>query len=97
MRRQQRKQSWRPFIRTLLAGKVVLVTGGATGIGAAIVRHFARQKSTVIFFDINDEAGTGLALELSGERLAANFLHVDLTDEASARTSQHYIVDGGWV
>ena len=57
----------------------------------------ARQKSTVIFFDINDEAGTGLALELSGERLAANFLHVDLTDEASARTSQHFIVDGGWV
>ena len=57
-----------------LAGKVVLVTGGATGIGAAIVRHFARQKSAVIFFDINDEAGTGLrARALSGERLAAQF------------------------
>jgi NAD(P)-dependent dehydrogenase (short-subunit alcohol dehydrogenase family) len=29
-----------------LAGQVVLITGGASGIGEAIVRHFARQKST---------------------------------------------------
>ena len=32
-----------------LAGEVVLVTGGASGIGEAIVRGFARQKSTVVF------------------------------------------------
>ena len=51
-----------------LAGKVVLVTGGASGIGAAIARHFARQTSTVVFFDINDEAGVRLAQELSGQK-----------------------------
>jgi D-xylose 1-dehydrogenase len=68
-----------------LAGKVVLVTGGASGIGAAIVRHFARQKSTVVFFDIKDEAGIGLARELSGSGLAAHFQHVDLTDIAALR------------
>ena len=31
-----------------LAGKVVLVTGGASGVGEAIVRGFARQRSTVV-------------------------------------------------
>jgi D-xylose 1-dehydrogenase len=68
-----------------LAGKVVLVTGGASGIGAAIVRVFARQKSTVVFFDINEEAGKGLSRELSGQGLAGYFQHVDLTDIPALR------------
>jgi NAD(P)-dependent dehydrogenase (short-subunit alcohol dehydrogenase family) len=68
-----------------LAGKVVLVTGGASGIGAAIVRAFARQKSTVVLFDINEEAGMGLSRELSGEGLAAYFQRVDLTDIPALR------------
>ncbi|MBV9565268.1 MAG: SDR family oxidoreductase [Bradyrhizobium sp.] len=68
-----------------LAGKVVLVTGGASGIGAAITRHFARQKSTVVFFDIKTEEGTRLARELSGEGLSAHFYTVDLTDIAALR------------
>ena len=41
-----------------LAGKVVLVTGGASGIGEAIVRRFAQQKSIVVFFDIKVEEGS---------------------------------------
>jgi NAD(P)-dependent dehydrogenase (short-subunit alcohol dehydrogenase family) len=68
-----------------LAGKVVLVTGGASGIGAAIVRAFARQKSTVVLFDINEEAGMGLSRELSGQGLAAYFQRVDLTDIPALR------------
>src|SRR5687768_17467152 len=35
-----------------LAGKTVLVTGGGSGIGEAIVRRFAQQKSKVAFIDI---------------------------------------------
>jgi D-xylose 1-dehydrogenase len=68
-----------------LAGKVVLVTGGASGIGAAIVHHFARQKSTVMFFDIKADEGIRLARALSGEGLAAYFQRVDLTDIAGLR------------
>jgi NAD(P)-dependent dehydrogenase (short-subunit alcohol dehydrogenase family) len=68
-----------------LAGKVVLVTGGASGIGAAIVRVFARQNSTVVLFDINEEAGMGLSRELSGQGLAAYFQRVDLTDIPALR------------
>ncbi len=68
-----------------LAGKVVLVTGGASGIGEAIVRRFAEQKSVVVFFDIKTEEGTRLAGELKGKGLAAHFYDVDLTDIAALR------------
>src|ERR1700749_3610087 len=68
-----------------LAGKVVLVTGGASGIGEAIVRRFAQQKSVVVFFDIKVDEGNRLARELSGEGLSAHFLSVDLTDITALR------------
>jgi len=68
-----------------LAGKVVLVTGGASGIGEAIVRRFAQQKSIVVFFDIKVEDGTRLARELSGDGHSAHFQKVDLTDITALR------------
>jgi NAD(P)-dependent dehydrogenase (short-subunit alcohol dehydrogenase family) len=74
-------------IYTDLAGKVVLVTGGASGIGEAIVRRFAEQKSTVVFFDIKAEEGASLARELIGQGLAAYFQKVDLTDIAALRAA----------
>jgi D-xylose 1-dehydrogenase len=43
-----------------LVGCAVLVTGGATGIGASIVAHFVRQGSRVAFFDVQDEAAAQL-------------------------------------
>ncbi|WP_315719961.1 MULTISPECIES: SDR family NAD(P)-dependent oxidoreductase [unclassified Bradyrhizobium] len=68
-----------------LAHKVVLVTGGASGIGAATVRRFAQQRSTVVFFDIKADEGRGLERELSGQGLSAHFQCVDLTDIAALR------------
>ncbi|RDJ21739.1 SDR family NAD(P)-dependent oxidoreductase [Bosea caraganae] len=68
-----------------LAGKVVLVTGGASGIGASICRHFARQQAKIIFFDINRAAGEALAGELTAAGSSAHFQHVDLTDIAALR------------
>ncbi len=59
-----------------LASKVVLVTGGATGIGEAIVRRFALQGSRVAFLDIKDAEGAALASEL-GETV--RYEHADLT------------------
>lgn len=59
-----------------LSGKVVLVTGGASGIGAAHVRAFDRSGSRVAFLDRQEEAGRALAAEMPG----AMFLPCDLTD-----------------
>ena len=47
-----------------LANKVVIITGGASGIGASIVEQFVMQKSTVAFIDIEEEAGMSLANSL---------------------------------
>lgn len=58
--------------------KNVLVTGGAAGIGAAVVRAFHREGAHVFFCDVNQRAGAKLALEL-GER--GTFQRVDLTRE----------------
>jgi NAD(P)-dependent dehydrogenase (short-subunit alcohol dehydrogenase family) len=67
-----------------LAGKTVLITGGATGIGAAFVEHFFDQGAKVAFFDIDTDAGEALADQLGADlpegRHRPMFLHVDLTD-----------------
>jgi NAD(P)-dependent dehydrogenase (short-subunit alcohol dehydrogenase family) len=63
-----------------LSGRVVLVTGGATGIGAAHVRAFAENGAKVAFLDIQDEAGAALAAELRQDGTSATFVHCDLLD-----------------
>lgn len=65
-----------------LAGKTVLITGGASGIGEAIVRRFAAQGSCVGFLDINDAAGEALAAELGGD---VRYIHADLTNIPALR------------
>ncbi|MBU8541019.1 SDR family NAD(P)-dependent oxidoreductase [Falsiroseomonas tokyonensis] len=63
-----------------LAGKVVLVTGGASGIGAEIVAQFAQQEARVAFLDFDDAGGRRVAAETG-----ALFLHCDLRDIAALR------------
>jgi NAD(P)-dependent dehydrogenase (short-subunit alcohol dehydrogenase family) len=65
-----------------LEGRRVLVTGGASGIGAEIVRGFARNRAEVTFLDIDREAGEAVA-----EELGARFLHCDLTDVGALRAA----------
>jgi len=68
-----------------LAGKSVMVTGGASGIGAEIVRAFAAQGSHVGFLDIDAAGGTVLAAELQGKGASVAFFPCDLTDIAALK------------
>jgi NAD(P)-dependent dehydrogenase (short-subunit alcohol dehydrogenase family) len=64
-----------------LAGRSVLVTGGATGIGATMVAEFARQGARVASFDIQDEAARQLIDSLKAEVDSPPlYFHCDLTD-----------------
>lgn len=64
-----------------LAGKVALVTGGASGLGAETVRLFAREGARVALTDIADAAGEQLAGELCTALGAGHvrFVHHDVT------------------
>jgi NAD(P)-dependent dehydrogenase (short-subunit alcohol dehydrogenase family) len=62
-----------------LRDRTVLVTGGATGIGASLVEHFARAGSRVGFCDIDLSSGQRLATSLSDAAYKPVFVPFDLT------------------
>ena len=70
------KEEMQPY---RLDGKVALVTGGASGIGAATCRELARAGAEVIIADLNLPAAEALAKELPGSRAMA----MDVTSAAS--------------
>jgi NAD(P)-dependent dehydrogenase (short-subunit alcohol dehydrogenase family) len=63
-----------------LRSAVVLVTGGASGIGEAIVRAFAAQGARTGFVDLDEGRGRALADELGGQGAEVRFEPCDLRD-----------------
>ncbi len=66
-----------------LRGRSVFVSGGATGIGAELVRAYAAQRAKVGFVDIDAEAGGELATALRARGGKVQFHHCDITDTAA--------------
>ncbi|MEL6570071.1 MAG: SDR family NAD(P)-dependent oxidoreductase [Pseudomonadota bacterium] len=62
----------------IIDGTVAIVTGGASGLGAAVVRRLADDGATPAIFDMNAEAGVAVA-----EAVAGTFYQVDVTSETS--------------
>ena len=63
-------------------GKIAMVTGGASGIGAAVAELLAREGASVAVTDIDDLGGLELVAKIKKAGQEAMFLHQDVTSEA---------------
>ncbi|MER9753771.1 SDR family oxidoreductase [Mesorhizobium sp. M0166] len=71
-----------------LTDRVVLISGGASGIGADMVRAFASNGARVAFLDVQDEPAEALVRELGGAAgQAPLYLHCDVTDVDALKAS----------
>ena len=74
--------------------RVAVVTGGASGIGKAVVERFSRDKYIVAILDIDEERGTRAAAEVNERGAQAQFFHTDVTREARVEESFRSILSG---
>src|SRR5262245_43229531 len=65
-----------------LDGRVAIVTGGASGIGAACAETLAREGARVVATDVDDAGGAAVVAKIKAAGGTAMFLHHDVTDEA---------------
>lgn len=65
-----------------ISGKVIIITGGASGLGAATARAAAARGAKVVIADIREVEGAALAAELGGQ-----FVKCDVTSEADAKSA----------
>jgi NAD(P)-dependent dehydrogenase (short-subunit alcohol dehydrogenase family) len=82
-----------------LKDKVVFISGGGSGIGAAIVQGFARNGAKVAFIDIDEVASKALVSSLKGKGSTPLFLPCDIRDisqlRAAIQTTQAELGDIG--
>ncbi|HET6306480.1 MAG TPA: glucose 1-dehydrogenase [Rhodopila sp.] len=65
-----------------LAGKVAIISGAASGMGAATARRFGLEGAKVVVADVLAEEGEAVAADIKARGGAAMFVRLDVTDEA---------------
>ena len=75
-----------------LCDRVVIITGGASGIGEAMVKAFALQGARVCFLDVQDDAAASLMESLGPQRNLPVYHHCDLADVAALQDTIGRIV-----
>ncbi len=70
-----------------MENKTILITGGASGIGLALVGKFASQGSTVFFIDSNALLGKQVEKEFQEQGKPVTFLEVDIREESQVQTA----------
>ncbi|KGN64239.1 zerumbone synthase [Cucumis sativus] len=76
-----------------LAGKVALITGGASGIGESTVRLFVENGAKVVVADVQDDLGAVLCKELDDTGFNVSYFHCDVTDESDISNAVDYAVE----
>lgn len=76
-----------------IANKGVLVTGGASGLGAACVRLLAQAGAKIVIADVNSEAGINLATEHNQTGESTFFVKTDVTSEESMQAAVRMAVE----
>ena len=74
-----------------LKGKIALVTGGYSGIGAASVKLFAEEGATVVFVGRSQDRGTAYEKELLDMNLSVKFLQCDVSQKSELIHIKAYI------
>ena len=70
-----------------IAGKVFIVTGGASGLGEGSARLLAREGAKVVIADLQAERGQALATELGAATGQATFVRCDVSQDADGRAA----------
>ena len=65
-----------------LKGKIAIITGAAHGMGESTARRFAREGAVVVIADVLDAEGAKVAAEINGQGGKAEYVHLDVTQEA---------------
>ena len=73
--------------------KIVLITGGASGIGKASVLEFAKEGAKIILADIQKEKALKIQEDLVKKNHHVDFYHIDISDSKSVDSLMSYIID----
>lgn len=73
--------------------KVVIITGGGRGIGAATAELCAQNGAKVVIADINDEWGQKVLGNIKGQGLEISYMHADVSKEADIEALVKFTVD----
>ncbi|MBU3121464.1 SDR family NAD(P)-dependent oxidoreductase [Acinetobacter soli] len=73
-----------------LKGNVVLVTGGASGLGEAVVQRLAKQGAQLVIVDLNQSLGEQLALQVSGLFVQADVTNEEQINQAFQQAEEFY-------
>ena len=76
-----------------MENKVIIITGGGRGIGAATAELCAKNGAKVVLAELNDEWGKSVEAKLQGMGLTADYVHCDVSKEADVEAVVKYAVD----
>ncbi|KAL1189277.1 Short-chain dehydrogenase reductase 3a [Cardamine amara subsp. amara] len=74
-----------------LDGKIVIITGGASGIGAEAARLFTEQGAKVVIVDLQEEMGQNVAVSIGKDK--ASFYRCDITNETEVENAVKFTVE----